>query len=328
MDADQVNYCAVCKTPIRTMIFMGIDYLTENRFPVLRCDHCGIVQTGIDRHVIDYASLYRDYYGNRHGIFEPITNWLRWRKVKRYFPDWRVKKVLDIGCGKGGFLRHLKLQGWQVNGVELIASPYAEFWKRANLEVTTVSEVDEAKYSPGSFDLVTFWHVFEHLPSPPGVLDMVFKVLKPMGILVIAVPNINGLQAKLFKENWFHLEVPRHLFHFSKKSLSRILQDHGFDLIKIKNYSLEYDTFGALQSCLNLVCYNKNFLFDLITGRKTFTNMIKHTDLHEIFDLALTSLLSVPLFVLAIPFCWISSSLGSGATLEVYAVKKGITIRA
>jgi predicted SAM-dependent methyltransferase len=181
---------------------------------------------------------------------------------------------------------------------------------------------DDADFPDRSFDVVTFWHVFEHLSSPHQALQKVSRVLKPDGLLVIAVPDIAGLQARLFKRNWFHLDVPRHLFHFSLDTLSALLQQHGFAITTVNHYSFEYDTFGALQSALNTICRTKNLLFDLLMRRKTLRAIVTRSAPRELADLVLTAFLTPPLLALSLPFCVIASWAHRGATIEVCARKE------
>ncbi|MBI3607389.1 MAG: class I SAM-dependent methyltransferase [Nitrospirae bacterium] len=308
--------CAGCGAPLDRIASLGTDYITHQEFPVQACDGCGLVQTGIDESTVSDA--YAGYYGKRQSFFEAITNRLRERRIVRALRRDEPGTILDVGCGRGGFLARMRAAGWTATGLERPGSGYEEVWKRNGIAVKT-GTWDDAEFSDGLFDVVTFWHVFEHLPSPRRALQKVSFVLKPDGMLVIAVPDIDGLQARLFKANWFHLDVPRHLFHFSLDTLSALLQQHGFTIIAVNRYSFEYDTFGAMQSALNTICRTKNLLFDFLMRRKTLGAIATRSAPRELADLALTALLTLPLLAFSLPFCVIASWAKRGGTIEVYA---------
>jgi 2-polyprenyl-3-methyl-5-hydroxy-6-metoxy-1,4-benzoquinol methylase len=313
--SNRSRVCAGCGAPLDQIAYLDADYIHQE-LPVLACEGCGLVQTGVDETVASEA--YAGYYGKRQSFFETITNRLRERRIVRALRRDEPGTILDVGCGRGGFLARMRATGWTVAGVERPGSAYEEVWKRNGIAVQT-GTWDDADFPDGSFDVVTFWHVFEHLPSPHRALQKVSRVLKPDGVLVIAVPDIAGLQARLFNSNWFHLDVPRHLFHFSLDTLSALLRRHEFTIIAVNRYSFEYDTFGAIQSALNAVCRTKNLLFDLLMRRKTLGASVARSDFRELGDLILTAFLTPPLLALALPFCVLASWARQGGTIEVYA---------
>ena len=308
--------CAGCGAPLDRIAYLGTDYITHQEFPVLACEGCGLLQTGADETVASEA--YAGYYGKRQSFFETITNRLRERRIVRALRRNEPGTILDVGCGRGGFLARMRATGWTATGVERLGSSYERAWTQRGIVVKT-GTWDDADFPDRSFDVVTFWHVFEHLSSPHQALQKVSRVLKPNGLLVIAVPDIAGLQARLFKRNWFHLDVPRHLFHFSLDTLSALLQQHGFAITTVNRYSFEYDTFGALQSALNTICRSKNLLFDLLMRRKTLRAIVARSAPRELADLVHTALLTPPLLALSLPFGVIASWAHRGGTMEIYA---------
>jgi 2-polyprenyl-3-methyl-5-hydroxy-6-metoxy-1,4-benzoquinol methylase len=312
--------CAGCGCQIDRLLYVGTDYISGGRFPVLACDERGLVRTaGTAR---DHSEAYSGYYGRRQSAFEPFTNRLRRRRLLRVVRPVRTGAILDVGCGRGGFLLAMRKVGWRVAGVERPVPVYQGVWEAVGLDVST-NEWDRTGHPDASFDVVTLWHVFEHLPAPHQALEIASRLLTDRGTLVIAVPNIAGAQARLFKTRWFHLDVPRHLVHYSLGSLSALLRQHGFAVRSAKNYSFEYDTFGAIQSALNVCCVTQNLLFDLLMRRRTATSILRRADPRELVDLALTALLVGPLTVCAIPLCWMTSWVKRGATIEVYATRTG-----
>lgn len=313
--------CVGCGHNLDCVLYTGTDCISQRRFPVLACPRCGLIQTAFDGGA-DAPDAYAGYYGKRQGAFEPVTNWLRRRRVLSAVRADTPGAILDVGCARGGFLIAMRDAGWRVAGVERPVPVYEALWRERHLDVSTC-DWGESEYMDASFDLVTFWHVFEHLPSPHEALEHVSRVLTRDGTLVIAVPNITSAQARLFKARWFHLDVPRHRIHYSIDSLRTLLREHSFAVTSVDHYSFEYDTFGAIQSGLNVCCRTQNLLFDLLTRRRSIGEVIQRADARELADLALTMLLTIPLALVALPFCWITAWAGQGATVEVYAKKSG-----
>lgn len=313
--------CVGCGHTLDRMLYVGTDYLSQRRFPVLACARCGLIQTAEDGDG-DAPDCYTEYYGKRQSAFEPVTNWLRRRRLLRNVRANTPGTILDVGCGRGGFLVAMRDAGWCAAGVERPIPVYQALWRTRGLQVST-RDWDQSEYPDASFDVVTFWHVFEHLPSPHHAIERASKALKRDGTLVIAVPNITGVQARLFKARWFHLDVPRHLVHYSIESLRTLLQQHALVVTSVNHYSFEYDTFGAIQSALNVCCNTQNLLFDLLMHRRSVGSIVNRAHARERADLALTALLTIPLALLALPFCWVTAWAGQGATVEVYARKSG-----
>jgi len=147
-------------------------------------------------------------------------------------PVWKEKgKALDIGCGSGAYLLLLKKIGWDVAGVDINDNTSQEI-KEAKIPVLT-GKLQELKLEGNSFDLITLWHVLEHLHSPLETLQEIHRLLKDNGILLIEVPNSASALSKLFKSNWFAWDLPRHLCHLSPKSLSKLSNYAGFKISNI-----------------------------------------------------------------------------------------------
>lgn len=142
------------------------------------------------------------------------------------------KSLLDIGCGTGHFLEICKNNGWKVTGIE----PEKKARDKANLLIENkVFNSDKLKNLPKeSFDIITLWHVLEHLPNLEEQVKLIHSLLKTNGTLIIAVPNYNSFDAKHYKSNWAALDVPRHLWHFNKKSIDLLGQSVGFKLKETK----------------------------------------------------------------------------------------------
>ena len=138
-------------------------------------------------------------------------------------------KLLDVGCGNGGFLLNMKSLGWEVEGVEFDpeAARYAAEWSGAKV---FAGLLEDANFPAASFDAITLHHVVEHLHDPARTLQECRRILKPGGKLHILTPNAQSLAHRIFRENWRGLEVPRHLQIYSVEAMRREMEKAGFGI--------------------------------------------------------------------------------------------------
>jgi 2-polyprenyl-3-methyl-5-hydroxy-6-metoxy-1,4-benzoquinol methylase len=163
-------------------------------------------------------------------------SYIWFRKIYYRIPVWKESgRALDLGCGNGAYLLLLKKMGWDVIGVDMNDNVSREV-KEAKIPVLT-GELEELKLEENSFDLITLWHVLEHLHDPLKTLKLVHRLVKDDGILFVEVPNNTSALSRLFKSNWFAWDLPRHLCHFSPTSLSKMLNQAGFEITMIRHLS-------------------------------------------------------------------------------------------
>lgn len=142
------------------------------------------------------------------------------------------KRLLDVGCGTGDFLKTAKDNHWKVCGIE----PNANARLIANQKTDdSVFDIDQlSKLQKKSFDVITLWHVLEHLPRLEEQIELFESLLKPHGRLIIAVPNYKSFDAQYYKNFWAAFDVPRHLWHFSQKSISNLVEQRRMEVVKTK----------------------------------------------------------------------------------------------
>ena len=138
-------------------------------------------------------------------------------------------RILDVGCRDGLFLTLAQEAGWRACGVELVSSA-AEQAKRRGLEVR-IGNLEEVGWPDGSFDVVTVWHLIEHLKSPLPFLQTIRRVLKPSGLLALETPNVEGRAFRRDREQWEYLVPPQHLCYFGPRSLKVALERAGFRVV-------------------------------------------------------------------------------------------------
>lgn len=159
--------------------------------------------------------------------------------VNRKKPIMRLKstgKILDIGCGTGDFLDEMQKNNWDVYGIEIseYASRQAAF--KCGKEKVLTGKLNQSHFSANHFDVITCWHVLEHTIDINNLVKETFRLLKEDGIFVIEVPNLDSLVLRITKENYcdFIYNVPEHVIYWSKKSLTNLLNRHGFKVEKIE----------------------------------------------------------------------------------------------
>ncbi len=188
------------------------------------------------------ASYYEseDYISHtdaKRNLFEKIYHWVRSYMLskKMSIVDTHTKsdakKVLDIGCGTGDFLAMAKKYKWEIAGIEPDAQARKIATEKTGIEIHTNDWLSEI--ADDSFDAVTMWHVLEHVPDLSAQIQTLKRIIKPNGSIFIAVPNFKSHDATHYKELWAAYDVPRHLWHFSQKSIKSLFGKENMKVVKI-----------------------------------------------------------------------------------------------
>lgn len=152
----------------------------------------------------------------------------KWRLISKYK---KGQTALDIGCGTGDFITLGKELGWNVEGIEI--SNKAREIAITKTKTIIKKDIFDPYFDTKKYDVITLWHVLEHLENPLLILERLKQMLSPKGIIVIAVPNFKSYDAQYYGQYWAAYDVPRHLFHFSQTSIQNLanLQDMQLEAV-------------------------------------------------------------------------------------------------
>ncbi|OGM02415.1 hypothetical protein A2115_03055 [Candidatus Woesebacteria bacterium GWA1_41_8] len=163
------------------------------------------------------------------------------------YPDWIEEerhglkgRILDIGAGVPTFLENMGSRGWEVFAQELSRPQGVKIAKSIGADKVFIGDFEKINLPKKYFDVVTFWHVLEHVKFPPKTIQKAAKLLKPGGQIFVEVPNFNSLSLKIMKSNYSLLSIPAHLFYYNSKSLRRLFTNCGFKTEAVY-YPLKYN---------------------------------------------------------------------------------------
>lgn len=305
-----VEVCPGCGERQSVALMQAEDFLTLDPFGVVHCRACSLCYIEDPPEPDSMSRYYPDsYFGKRHAVLPGFFMQLRVNKLP---PLPKGGRLLDIGCGAGDFVLRCRGAGWQVAGVEQRGAPIMQLKDSLGLDVIELDDL--ASLADASFDVVTIWHVFEHLAEPREVLRHIRRILKPNGVLVLEVPNFGGWQGRFGGKDWFHLDVPRHQLHFDRGSLEKVITASGLTIQRWQTFSLEYDAFGLVQTILNRLGLRFNALFQFLIGRRD----------REGRTAVVVSLVLLPLLLaVSLPVSALAAALGEGGVLRCWATPAG-----
>jgi len=240
--------CPLCEQKVTRFEYVVRDSVSNKQFSIFFCSLCRIgftvpVPTNL-------GPFYpRNYYSTIKTWIYKLLQVRRPKIIHTYIPQGRL---LDIGCGDGNLSQQLDAVLYNYTGIE---TPFA---KSRNPLVKSVG-IEGMREPKNSYKGVMFWESLEHLKNPLEALKKASMALAPKGFLIIECPDFSAWERYLFGAHWFHLDPPRHLFHYTPVGLCKILQDMGYKIIEQKRlYAPEYIPVGLAQSLLYRVSPNLN----------------------------------------------------------------------
>ena len=214
-------------------------FLTQEDFEIWVCEDCGLLYTSprpAPEKIGDYykSEAYYSHQENKIGliprIYESVKKVNLKHKVNLAIGGLEKGKLLDIGCGVGDFLQQIESKGWQCTGIEPSEDAAKIAKKRIQATIYKPEEIDTL--IDETYDVITMWHVLEHVDDLRTEVEHLFRLLKKGGRLVIALPNYKSYDATYYQDKWAAYDVPRHLNHFDKQTMANIFNTKG---LKIKN---------------------------------------------------------------------------------------------
>ena len=212
--------CNLCGSEDFSLLFKGHDYqyFSPLTFKVMRCNRCGLVCLNPRPKKIVY------YYPERRKAIEKDSfSFLAPDGIKKIKRLKKSGRIFDIGCGHGYFLFDMSKEGWEVFGNELSKTGCDFARETLGLKNTYNSDLLSLDFPENFFDVVTMWHTLEHMKKPQETLRRIKRILKDDGVLIIESPDFYSLQSRFFKDKWFSLDLPRHLYQFTHKVLEKLI---------------------------------------------------------------------------------------------------------
>jgi 2-polyprenyl-3-methyl-5-hydroxy-6-metoxy-1,4-benzoquinol methylase len=276
------DFCELFQTKDRMFNILGM-------FSVNKCNHCGLVFQSPQPtpQILKKHYPKQQYYSYKKSItgLSGLISKFRTYLINHYYepsllstafsaivkgvpaiphkPKIKNAKILDVGCGSGATLELLKDLGWNVYGLEIDKNAVMAANERG-LENVKIGGYEKIATFPNNyFDCIRLYHVIEHVQNPCECLNLIHKKLKPGGEILLGTPNINSVVGKMFGIHWYNLDIPRHLFIFSPKTLSSVVKDQQFRKISIEFCSS--DGFGRS------IIYVLNNLLDKKMDTNKFT---------------------------------------------------------
>lgn len=217
--------------------------VSKEEFELVQCDQCQFVFTqdipdelaiGPYYQSTDYISHSDTQAGFINKMYHRVRNITLRSKRKLVEKEAGIRKgtLLDIGSGTGAFLNEMQQAGWKITGLEPDAGARSNAAELYGIQALPSHEL--FSIIPQSVDVITMWHVLEHVHALDKYLEQIRTILRPVGTLFIAVPNYTSADAKKYNNNWAAYDVPRHLYHFSPASMRRLMEKHGLQVKKVR----------------------------------------------------------------------------------------------
>lgn len=268
----------------RTCIICGSSKcrVSPNKFfknTLLRCQKCGLIfvypQPKLSKIKKIYSQNYfkntnsnsigyENYHEDKPNIIKTFEK--RFRNIENLYPE--KGKILDLGCAMGFFLEVVENHGWKPYGVE-ISNYAANIAKKSFGDKIFNGTLDEVSFPDNFFDIITMWDYFEHVFNPLKELSKVRQFLKKDGLLILSTPNTDSLPHKIFKDRWMGYKDQEHLYYFSEKNATMLLEQSGFKVLKSEKVG-KYISLDIFIKRLGL--YNK-FLSNILKSLQSKTDL-------------------------------------------------------
>ncbi|PWK17848.1 2-polyprenyl-3-methyl-5-hydroxy-6-metoxy-1,4-benzoquinol methylase [Arcicella aurantiaca] len=275
---EELKNCPVCQNNTFVEFLKVQDFtVSQEKFSIQECKSCGFKFTNPRPEIAKIGDYYKaESYISHTNTSKGLISKL-YHSVRKYTLKGKLNlinslipqkgKLLDVGCGTGMFLNVCREDGWKVNGIEPDngARQIAEEINKATIKTEILSS-----FQNETFDIITMWHVLEHVHLLNETVDWLKERLSDKGYLIIAVPNHESKDAEIYQEHWAAYDVPRHLYHFSQKSIKQLFEQKGFSLKE--TLPMKFDSFYVSMLSTKYQSGSINYIKAFIDGLKSNLN--------------------------------------------------------
>lgn len=268
-----INNCPLCGSEKQREVAKAPHFRGSNeKFSIAECGACGFWFSSPRPEDDDLgryydAENYDSHRNDKSGIIDRVYYGVRQFAAKSklgLIESLHPEKgsILDIGAGSGFFLSVMKEANWSVSGME---PEKVGRESAAELGIELRASLDD--FNGESFGAITLWHVLEHLPNLKGDFQKLMDLLEPNGHLIIAVPNRESYDAKIYGDSWAALDMPIHLYHFRKRDIKALAEEYNMEVVQIKN--MRFDSFYVSMLSEKIKNNKGNLPKAFITGLKS-----------------------------------------------------------
>ena len=272
---ETLTHCPICKSAETKTFLKCKDFtVSKEEFAIAQCEKCGFRFTNPRPSESEIGRYYQsEEYISHSNTSKGIVNSL-YQKVRRYTLRQKLKLVnslsakgaiLDIGCGTGEFLHTCKSDGWKTTGIE--PDPKARKFATENYGLDVREESELPKLPAHSYELITMWHVLEHVHRLNERVEDLKRLIKPGGAIIIAVPNCSSRDAQAYGSEWAAYDVPRHLYHFTPKDIELLFANHGMKVEEV--LPMKFDSYYVSMLSEKYRTGSSNIFKAVLTGLRS-----------------------------------------------------------